>query len=157
MDVAQAFECVASELSSSETGHWKVAQTREQLCLRCTTARKANQMIIERQLLGCNWKGMARSLPRILLAALTLTASAAKTPAGFTEKFADVNGVRRHYLIGGTGSAVVLLHGYAQTSHMWNPILPLLAEKHTVIIPDLRGAGGSSKSEFGYDKKNMAV
>jgi len=52
---------------------------------------------------------------------------------------------------------VVLLHGYAQTGHMWNPIMPLLAENHTVIVPDLRGAGGSSKPESGYDKKNMAV
>src|SRR2546427_13302402 len=40
---------------------------------------------------------------------------------------------------------------------MWNPIMPLLAENHTVIVPDLRGAGGSSKPESGYDKKNMAV
>src|SRR2546426_4724881 len=40
---------------------------------------------------------------------------------------------------------------------MWNPIMPLLAKNHTVIVPDLRGAGGSSKPESGYDKKNMAV
>ena len=52
---------------------------------------------------------------------------------------------------------MVLLHGYAQTGHMWNPILPRLAERHTVIVPDLRGAGGSAKPEGGYDKKNMAV
>ena len=52
---------------------------------------------------------------------------------------------------------MVLLHGYAQTSHMWHPILPRLAEHHTVIVPDLRGAGGSAKPESGYDKKNMAV
>ena len=71
--------------------------------------------------------------------------------------FAEVNGVRLRYLIGGKGSPVVLLHGYAETSHMWHPIMPLLAERHTVIVPDLRGAGGSSKPETGYDKKNMAV
>jgi pimeloyl-ACP methyl ester carboxylesterase len=68
-----------------------------------------------------------------------------------------VNGVRLHYAIGGKGSPVVLLHGYAQTSHMWNPIMPLLASNHTVIVPDLRGAGDSSKPESGYGKKNMAV
>ena len=56
-----------------------------------------------------------------------------------------------------TGTPVVLLHGYAQTSHMWTPIMPLLAKNHTVIVPDLRGAGDSSKPESGYDKKNMAV
>ena len=78
-------------------------------------------------------------------------------PDGFKEQVADVNGTQLHYFIGGKGSLVVLLHGYAQTSHMWFPIMPQLAENHTVIIPDLRGAGDSSKPESGYDKKNMAV
>jgi pimeloyl-ACP methyl ester carboxylesterase len=93
----------------------------------------------------------------LLLACSTLPATAGKVPPGFSEHFADVNGVRLHYFIGGKGSAVVLLHGYAETSHMWLPIMPLLAANHTVIVPDLRGAGDSSKPESGYDKKNMAV
>jgi len=76
---------------------------------------------------------------------------------GFAERFAKVNGVRLRYLIGGEGSPVVLLHGYAETGHMWRPIMPLLAQRHTVIVPDLRGAGGSAKPASGYDKKNMAV
>ena len=76
---------------------------------------------------------------------------------GFAERFARVNGVRLRYLVGGQGGPVVLLHGYAQAGHMWRPILPLLAERHTVIVPDLRGAGGSAKPPSGYDKKNMAV
>src|SRR5205809_4010859 len=75
----------------------------------------------------------------------------------FTERFAKVNGVRLRYLIGGQGSAVVLLHGYAETGHMWHPIMPSLATRHTVIVPDLRGAGGSAKPASGYDKKTMAV
>jgi len=78
-------------------------------------------------------------------------------PARFTERFAKVNGVRLRYLIGGQGSAVVLLHGYAETGHMWRPIMPSLATRHTVIVPDLRGAGGSAKPASGYDKKTMAV
>ncbi len=77
--------------------------------------------------------------------------------ARFTERFAKVNGVRLRYLIGGQGSAVVLLHGYAETGHMWSPIMPSLATRHTVIVPDLRGAGGSAKPASGYDKKTMAV
>ena len=81
----------------------------------------------------------------------------AAQPAGFSERFAKVNGVRLRYLVGGQGSAVVLLHGYAETGHMWRPIMPLLAERHTVVVPDLRGAGGSAKPATGYDKKNMAV
>ena len=101
--------------------------------------------------------GMESLVIIILLTCSSLSATAAKVPAGFTERDTAVNGVRIHYSIGGKGSPVVLLHGYAQTSHMWNPIMPLLAENHTVIVPDLRGAGGSSKPESGYDKKNMAV
>ena len=105
-----------------------------------------------------NSLGGAASLAiAMLLACFSLSANADKMPAGFTERDAEVNGVRIHYSIGGKGSPVVLLHGYAQTSHMWNPIMPLLAKNHTVIVPDLRGAGGSSKPESGYDKKNMAV
>src|SRR3989454_11959196 len=78
-------------------------------------------------------------------------------PARFTERFTKVNGVRLRYLIGGQESAVVLLHGYAETGHMWRPIMPSLAERHTVVVPDLRGAGGSAKPASGYAKKTMAV
>lgn len=92
-----------------------------------------------------------------LLACLLPPARAGEVPAGFTGGMADVNGVRLHYLIGGRGNPVVLLHGYAETSHMWLPLMPLLTKNHTVIVPDLRGAGESSKPESGYDKKNMAV
>jgi pimeloyl-ACP methyl ester carboxylesterase len=88
---------------------------------------------------------------------VTRTRRTAARPAVFTERFAKVNGVRLRYLIGGQGSPVVLLHGYAETGHMWRPIMPLLAQRHTVIVPDLRGAGGSAKPAAGYDKKTMAV
>jgi pimeloyl-ACP methyl ester carboxylesterase len=87
----------------------------------------------------------------------TLRTASAATPAGFTERFAEVNGVRLHYWIGGSGNPVVLLHGYAETGLMWRPIMPLLAKRHTVIVPDLRGAGKSAKPQSGYDKVNMAV
>ncbi|MGJ7485476.1 alpha/beta fold hydrolase [Variovorax sp. LT2P21] len=95
-------------------------------------------------------------------AALTLGGTAHAAPAadavtGFRSRSAEVNGTRIHYRIGGSGPAVVLLHGYAETGHMWNPLMPLLAKTHTVIVPDLRGAGDSAKPETGYEKKNMAV
>jgi alpha-beta hydrolase superfamily lysophospholipase len=77
-------------------------------------------------------------------------------PPGFTEKSAMVNGVRINYKIEGHGPAVVLLHGYAETSHMWLPLMPQLATSHTVIVPDLRGAGNSERPQGGYDKKTMA-
>jgi pimeloyl-ACP methyl ester carboxylesterase len=71
-------------------------------------------------------------------------------------KFAEVNGVKLHYLIAGKGDPVVLLHGYAETSHMWLPLIPKLADRHTVIAPDLRGFGQSSAPDDGYAKKAMA-
>jgi pimeloyl-ACP methyl ester carboxylesterase len=86
----------------------------------------------------------------------TVAPQTEQLPAGFTEKSTAVNGVRISYKIGGTGPAVVLLHGYTETSHMWLPVMPLLAKNHTVIAPDLRGAGDSERPEGGYDKKTMA-
>ena len=79
-----------------------------------------------------------------------------RLPKGITEKSAKANGVRINYKIGGKGPVVVLLHGYAQTSHMWLPLMPRLATSHTVIAPDLRGAGGSARPPDGYDKKTLA-
>lgn len=77
----------------------------------------------------------------------------AETPQS---KFADVNGIRLHYLIAGKGDPVLLLHGFAETSHMWLPLISKLADKHTVIAPDLRGFGASSAPADGYTKAAMA-
>ena len=81
------------------------------------------------------------------------SASFAQAPQS---KFAEVNGVRLHYLVAGKGDPVVLLHGFAQTSHMWRPLIAKLSARHTVIAPDLRGFGQSSTPEGGYTKKAMA-
>src|ERR1700716_2463328 len=71
-------------------------------------------------------------------------------------KFVEANGVKLHYLIAGKGDPVVLLHGYAETSHMWLPLIAKLADKNTVIAPDLRGFGQSSAPSDGYTKAAMA-
>ncbi len=84
-----------------------------------------------------------------------LPASAQKAPP-VQSRIAEVNGIKMSYLIAGKGSPVILLHGYAQTSHMWRPLIAELATTHTVIAPDLRGFGQSAKPEKGYDKKTMA-
>src|SRR6059036_796590 len=60
---------------------------------------------------------------------------------------AKIDNVDLHYLTAGHGPALILLHGYAETSRMWRPIIPLLAEKFTVIAPDLPGIGDSSIPE----------
>ena len=71
-------------------------------------------------------------------------------------RFAEVNGVRLHYLIAGQGDPVVLLHGYAQTSHMWLPLIARLARTRMVVAPDLRGIGESGTPPDGYTKATMA-
>ncbi len=78
-------------------------------------------------------------------------------PAGCEARRAQVGDVDLRYLVAGKGDAVVLMHGYAQTSHMWLPLIEVLSRDHLVIAPDLRGAGGSSKPDSGYDKKTMAA
>jgi pimeloyl-ACP methyl ester carboxylesterase len=80
----------------------------------------------------------------------------AQNPIAIETRSAELPGVRFQYLIAGKGDPVFLLHGYAQTSHMWRPLISELAKTHRVIAPDLRGFGSSSKPENGYDKKTMA-
>src|SRR2546426_12547501 len=88
---------------------------------------------------------------------LTLTTNlAARAQTRINDRFAAVNGIRLHYLIAGKGNPVILLHGYAENSHMWRPLMGQLAKSHTVVAPDLRGFGQSSKPMTGYDKKTMA-
>jgi pimeloyl-ACP methyl ester carboxylesterase/uncharacterized RmlC-like cupin family protein len=57
---------------------------------------------------------------------------------------------------GGTGAVVVLIHGYAENSDSWAPLAADLMKDHTVVVPDLRGIGSSSKPTGGYDKKTQA-
>jgi pimeloyl-ACP methyl ester carboxylesterase len=75
---------------------------------------------------------------------------------GFSHKYEDVNGIRLHYVVGGQGDPVVLLHGWPQTWYEWHHIMPDLAKRYTVIVPDLRGLGDSSVPESGYDGQTVA-
>jgi pimeloyl-ACP methyl ester carboxylesterase len=81
----------------------------------------------------------------------------ATPPAGFKNQYATVNGVKIHYVIGGKGEPLLLVHGFGQNWYMWNRLLPELSKHFTVIAPDLRGVGESGKPAGGYGKKNMAV
>jgi pimeloyl-ACP methyl ester carboxylesterase len=85
------------------------------------------------------------------------TLSARPADATIASQSAEVNGVKLHFLKAGHGPAVVLLHGYTQTSRMWRPIMPLLAEKFTVIAPDLPGIGASEIPKAGLDMKSAAI
>jgi len=93
----------------------------------------------------------------VSLCGLFMAASASaedRTIASHTE---EVDGVRLQYLTAGRGPAVILLHGYAETSRMWKPIIPVLAERFTVIAPDLPGIGDSAIPPNGSDMKTAAI
>jgi pimeloyl-ACP methyl ester carboxylesterase len=101
----------------------------------------------------------------VSLAAATLVGLAASSsalaegfdfPAGFGVREVAVNGTTIHVRSGGSGPAVVLLHGYGETGDMWAPMAADLARDHTVIVPDLRGLGLSAKPGQGFDKKTQA-
>lgn len=74
----------------------------------------------------------------------------------FRHEFTDVDGLRMHYVKGGTGSPVVLIHGWPQTWYGWWPIMPALAERHTVYALDLPGLGDSTGTPKSYDKATLA-
>ena len=104
-------------------------------------------------------KTLLGSFQRAVIALMALLAASAAYAADPIQSHSiDVNGITLHYLQAGRGSGtpVVLLHGYAETSHMWRPLMDQLTDRRVVIAPDLRGAGASSKPDGGYDKKTMA-
>lgn len=98
------------------------------------------------------------ALTTLLLIASLSTAKGTPAPESTIDsRTASIDGVKLHYLTAGHGPAVILLHGYTQTSRMWRPIMPLLAEKFTVIAPDLPGIGDSDVPSDGLDMKNAAI
>jgi len=120
-----------------------------------------------------NYRTLALFAARsMLLAALSVFAislqaseqhsAAAKTDAvrtlglGFRSETASVNGTRIHYVRGGTGPAVILIHGFPQDWFEYHEIMPRLAKQFTVLAVDLRGVGGSAAMPDGYDANSMA-
>lgn len=81
----------------------------------------------------------------------------AQFAATFSHHTTMVNDVRLHYVIGGQGEPVVLLHGWPQTWYEWRALMPALAERYTVIAPDMRGLGDSGKPLSGYDARSVAA
>jgi pimeloyl-ACP methyl ester carboxylesterase len=83
------------------------------------------------------------------------TAQVQPFPAGFHTQRIPTNGTTLYVRVGGTGPAVVLLHGYGETGDMWAPLAAKLAAHYTVVVPDLRGMGLSARPSGGYDKKTQ--
>jgi alpha-beta hydrolase superfamily lysophospholipase len=78
-----------------------------------------------------------------VLALPSTSAYAETSDQNIVSRTAEIDGVQLHYMSAGHGPTLILLHGYAETSRMWKPIIPLLAERFTVIAPDLPGIGDS--------------
>jgi pimeloyl-ACP methyl ester carboxylesterase len=105
------------------------------------------------------------ALVALLVVSATLTSEAwakspgypqSQPPAGFQSKFAEVNGFRMHYVQGGTGSPVVMIHGFPEEWSEWRQQMIPLAKNHTVIAVDMRGYGESQVTEGGYDAAQSA-
>src|SRR6266487_1967614 len=91
------------------------------------------------------------------LFAMTVAALSQPGPDAIASRFGEVDGMKIHYLTAGHGPAVILLHGYTQTSRMWRPLIPKLTDKFTVVAPDLPGIGDSGIPENGLDMKTAAI
>jgi len=94
-----------------------------------------------------------------VLAVLCLAAAgrAALADPATASRTAEIDGLKLHYLIAGSGEPLILIHGYAQSSHMWEAAIPKLAKRFTVIAPDLPGFGDSAIPADGLDMKSAAV
>jgi pimeloyl-ACP methyl ester carboxylesterase len=89
--------------------------------------------------------------------ALPVAAQVQPFPASFRTQNIQTDGATLHVRVGGQGPAVVLLHGFGDTGDMWAPLAANLARDHTVVVPDLRGMGLSSRPAGGYDKRTQAA
>src|SRR2546430_1609424 len=113
--------------------------------------------------LGPFMKRISHPCPRpallgsLLMVALHVAPVHGAEPDGIASRKATIDNLEIHYLSAGEGPAVILLHGYAETSRMWRPIIPLLAKRFTVIAPDLPGIGDSAIPADGLDMKTAAI
>jgi pimeloyl-ACP methyl ester carboxylesterase len=93
----------------------------------------------------------------MILAPAAAHAQVEPFPARFQIKTIAANGIQIHVRVGGSGSAVILIHGFGDTGDMWVKLAEELARDHTVVVPDLRGMGLSAKPSDGYDKWTQAA
>ena len=130
------YEIWASQDALDE--HKAKAHTREFLA-------RARELVVDPSvpLRSGRWQPMREELPAAYVPGALALAPPAAPPPGFTSEARLVNDVRMHYVIGGSGTPVVLLHGFPNTWYAWRDVMPRLAERHTVIAVDLRGLGDS--------------
>jgi pimeloyl-ACP methyl ester carboxylesterase len=103
-------------------------------------------------------------LAQLLMISLAYSADLSKPtlkikplPSNLTSQFANVNGIRLHYIEKGKGHLIILLHGWPETSSSWNKTINALSNEYRVVAPDLRGLGLSEHTSSGYDKKTIVA
>jgi len=115
---------------------------------------------IEKRDAPTNWQFLAAPLVLLWLALMGPACRAEPDiptlPASFVVRDVGSDGATLRVRIGGKGEAVVLLHGFGETGDMWAPLAAELSSRFTVVVPDLRGMGMSSRPNGGYDKKTQA-
>ena len=93
----------------------------------------------------------------IVIVLLTIVVPVLAQSSKYESHTANLSAVKIHYLKAGTGKkALVLIHGFGDTSHMWIPLFDEFGKDYTIIAPDMRGLGESSRPAAGYDKKTIA-
>jgi len=103
----------------------------------------------------CKSKSTSGYITIVLLIIFGATAMAQDNK--YQSQTAALSGARIHYLRAGTGKrALVLIHGFGDTSHMWTPLFDEFGSEYSIIAPDMRGLGESSRPMTGYDKKTIA-
>ncbi len=104
-------------------------------------------------------KLQAGILAFLLLMAVAAISQTQPASGAIESRFGQIDGIKIHYLTAGHGPAVILLHGYTQTSRMWRPLIPKLTGTFTVVAPDLPGIGESDipKNDNGLDMKTAAI
>jgi pimeloyl-ACP methyl ester carboxylesterase len=102
---------------------------------------------------------MVRLFAGVLCVALIAAPAQAVAPfpVNFRSQEIQTNGTSLHVRVGGSGPAVVMLHGFGDSGDMWAPVAAVLVKDHTVVVPDLRGMGLSAHPYTGYTKKNEAL
>ena len=128
---------------------------------KATLAILAGTMVV---LTSCSSENKTKTINEKDSSATVTVESEKTTPYAYSKRFtemfkhntASVNGTKIHYVMGGKGDVILLIHGYPETWHTWHKMMPALAANHTVIAVDLRGLGESQITEKGYEKRNVA-
>ncbi len=79
------------------------------------------------------------------------------TVVGVTHRTVQVGDLAVHVAEAGSGEPLVLLHGWPQHWYCWHRVVPLLADRYRLVMPDLRGHGWTDAPAGGYDKEQLAT